>query len=288
MWSGLTRESPCRVSVRSNGCCDLARASRRALGKYLPLTALGDGVFFLSLKLMLHTSRAEPSDPAMDIRSRACWEASFRQQMSPRRLHAPEERVDVPLALGVVGACAMCLRVLVPTAVLNLPVFDSPSPLSYRAISCCGIHSVVGIRRHKEDTASAEILPANPSNPLQFASALQAAMFQIVLFVVRWAQNTWAKTGVIASAGILGLTDIDALVVSMAKDSGAQLAAEIAARAIAIGVLTNTLLKLVIGVVLGLRRFRRIVSVSLFTVALACAISLAWLRRGDSSENSFF
>ena len=48
--------------------------------------------------------------------------------------------------------------------------------------------------------------------------------------------------------------------------------------AIAIGVLANTLLKLVIGVVLGLRRFRRIVSVSLFTVALACAISLAWQR----------
>jgi uncharacterized membrane protein (DUF4010 family) len=81
-----------------------------------------------------------------------------------------------------------------------------------------------------------------------------------------------------ASAGILGLTDIDALVVAMAKDSSAQLAAEVAARAIAIGVLANTLLKLVIGMVVGLRRFRRIVSVSLFTAALACSISLAWLR----------
>jgi hypothetical protein len=32
-------------------------------------------------------------------------------------------------------------------------------------------------------------------------------------------QNTWGETGVIVSAGILGLTDVDALVVSMAKDS---------------------------------------------------------------------
>ncbi len=121
--------------------------------------------------------------------------------------------------------------------------------------------------------------PANPSNPLQVASALQMALlFQIVLFVVRWAQNTRGETGVLASAGILGLTDMDALVVSMARDSGAQLPAELAARAVAIGVLANTLLKLLIGIAVGLRRFRRIVSISLLSVALACAISLALLR----------
>jgi len=67
---------------------------------------------------------------------------------------------------------------------------------------------------------------------------------EIVLFAVRWAQYTWGEPGVFVSAGVLGLTDIDALVVSMAKDTGAQLPAETAAAAIAIGVLSNTLMKL--------------------------------------------
>ncbi len=80
------------------------------------------------------------------------------------------------------------------------------------------------------------------------------------------------------SAGVLGLTDIDALVVSMANDTAAQLTAATAAKAIAIGVLANTLLKLAIGIVLGVNRFRKIVLIGLSAVALASAISLVWLR----------
>jgi uncharacterized membrane protein (DUF4010 family) len=84
--------------------------------------------------------------------------------------------------------------------------------------------------------------------------------------------------GVFVSAGVFGLTDIDALVVSMAKDTAAQLPATTAAAAMAIGVLSNTLLKLAIGVVIGVKQFRRLVFVGLSAVALACGISLMWLR----------
>jgi uncharacterized membrane protein (DUF4010 family) len=105
-----------------------------------------------------------------------------------------------------------------------------------------------------------------------------AVLFQVVLFTVRWAHGTWGETGIFWSAGILGLTDVDALVVSMVKDTSAQLPIAIAARAIAIGILANTLLKLSIGVLIGVKQFRRIVLVGLLAVALACAASLAWLK----------
>ena len=80
------------------------------------------------------------------------------------------------------------------------------------------------------------------------------------------------------SAGVLGLTDVNALVVSMVKDAGAQLRITIAARVIAVGVLANTLLKFLIGVLMGVRQFRRNVLLGLLAVALACAASLAWLK----------
>ena len=105
-----------------------------------------------------------------------------------------------------------------------------------------------------------------------------AVVFQVVLFAVRWAQGMWGDTGIFLSAGVLGLTDVDALVVSMAKDAGTQLSIASAARAIAIGVLANTLLKLSIGVLIGAKRFRNIVLLGLLAVALACAASLAWLK----------
>ena len=77
---------------------------------------------------------------------------------------------------------------------------------------------------------------------------------------------------------MFGLTDIDALVISMAKDAAGRLSPANIAQAIAIGVLTNTLLKLVIGTVVGEKHFRRVVARGLGGMALASAASIAGLR----------
>jgi uncharacterized membrane protein (DUF4010 family) len=124
--------------------------------------------------------------------------SSTNVTLSFARTSRKEANVDVPLALGVVSASAvMCLRALVATAVLNPSVSLALVPYLIGPFFAAAFIAWWGIRRHKDDTASAEILPANPSNPLQFASALQmAALFQIVLFAVRWAQNTWGETGI--------------------------------------------------------------------------------------------
>lgn len=180
------------------------------------------------------------------------------------------------LALGVIGACAvMYVRVLVSTAVLNAAVV-LPLLLYFAApFLAAGLFSLWGARKY-HDTATPEKAPANP---LQFPAALQmAVLFQIVLFVVRWAQGAWGQTGVLVSAGVFGLTDMDALVVSMAKDAAGRLAPAVIAEAIAVGALSNTLLKLAIGVAFGRARFRRFVAAGLAVVAVVSAVSLAWLR----------
>jgi uncharacterized membrane protein (DUF4010 family) len=192
------------------------------------------------------------------------------------RASRSETDAATPLALGVVGASAvMCLRVLVATAVLNLPVSTALVPYLVAPFLAAALFAWWGIRKYKDATSLAEV----PSNPLQFISALQmAVLFQVVLFAVRWAQGMWGETGIFLSAGVLGLTDVDALVVSIAKDAGTQLSIAAAARAITIGILANTLLKLSIGVLIGAKRFRRIVLLGLLAVALACAASLAWVN----------
>lgn len=105
-----------------------------------------------------------------------------------------------------------------------------------------------------------------------------AVLFQIALFAVWWPQNTWEEPGVFISAGVLGLTDIDALVVFMAKDTGARWPAATAATALAIGVLFNTLLKLAVRMTIGVKQFRKVVGIGLSAVAVACVLSVLWLR----------
>lgn len=186
-----------------------------------------------------------------------------------------EAGIGFPLASGVLAACAvMCVRVIVATVVLNVAVAIRLLPYLVGPLVVAALIAWFGIRKQKEP-ASDEV---NTSNPLQFKMALQmVVLFQLVLFAVRWAQGTWGELGAFISAGVLGLTDIDALVVSMAKDTGAQLPAATAATAIAIGVLSNTLLKLAVGMIIGVKQFRKIVGFGLSAVAVACAVSIFWL-----------
>jgi uncharacterized membrane protein (DUF4010 family) len=80
--------------------------------------------------------------------------------------------------------------------------------------------------------------------------------------------SRWGTAGIYPTAAALGLTDVDALTVSMSRaDDG--MSADVAAQAIAIGVVTNTLLKLTLSIVLGAGRFRRIAAGGLLVLALA-------------------
>jgi uncharacterized membrane protein (DUF4010 family) len=202
--------------------------------------------------------------------------SSTNVTLSFARTSRRETDIGIPLASGVLAACAvMCVRVIIATAVLNLAVSVRLVPYLIGPLLVAALIARLGVREQKE-LPSVEM---NPSNPLQLRMALQmAVLFQIVLFAVRWAQSTWGEPGMFVSAGVLGLTDIDALVVSMAKDTNAQLPAATAATAIAIGVLSNTLLKLAVGVIIGVKQFRKVVGIGLSAVAVTCALSLFWLH----------
>jgi uncharacterized membrane protein (DUF4010 family) len=114
-------------------------------------------------------------------------------------------------------------------------------------------------------------------NPLQLVKALQmAVLFQAVLMLVHIAGRAWGESGILGSAALLGLTDVDVLTVSMARGAAGVVSVEAAARAIAVGVLSNTTLKLVIAVVLGNARFRAITGGTLALIIGVAGTALAW------------
>ena len=93
------------------------------------------------------------------------------------------------------------------------------------------------------------------------------------MVVITLVQRAWGTAGVYTTAAILGLTDMDALTVAMSRPE-ASLQVNTAARAIAIGILLNTLLKLALAVGLGRLTFRRRAAVGLVSLAAASAVGL--------------
>jgi uncharacterized membrane protein (DUF4010 family) len=100
-----------------------------------------------------------------------------------------------------------------------------------------------------------------------------AVTFQVVLFAVTWVRQMFGDLGLLVSGAVLGLTDVDALTISMARSAASGVAAHIAAQAIAIGILANCVLKLTLALTLGTSRFRRVSGITLAAMALAIVVS---------------
>jgi uncharacterized membrane protein (DUF4010 family) len=190
------------------------------------------------------------------------------------RASRTDPATDRALAVGAVAANAMVYpRVVAATAILNASVVPPLVPYLIAPALVAALVAVVGARR----SAAAGAPDVSVRNPLQLVAALQmAVLFQAVLMAVYLIRDTWGHSGVLTSAAVLGLSDVDALTVSMARGIAFTASPAIAATAIAVGVLTNTAMKLGLALFLGTRTFRAIAggALTLMLVAIGGALLL--------------
>lgn len=214
----------------------------------LPRIALVTGVLRPAVSIALLPILAPPFVLGAALVARALWQT----------------RGDRPLAVTIVDGSG------------TLPASDS-------ARSVTASKTMASEPDASATSASSEPTSPLPSrlvrfeNPLGLASSLQMALaFQVVLIVIAFMQERIGNTGVLASATLLGLTDMDALTVSMTRLSADVSLTKIAAEAIGIGVLSNTLLKLTLALVTGTRTYRTRVTLMLGAMAIASTVGL-WL-----------
>ncbi len=190
------------------------------------------------------------------------------------RLSATETRAGLPLALGVLTACTvMYLRVAALTAVLNPNLSLALIPYWVAPVLVGIVIAAVGLWR----SSPSDQETAPQANPLQVGAALQMALlFQIVLFALAAVKDHFGPTGILLSGAVLGLTDVDALTISMSKSAAAAEQVQIVAKAVALGCLSNSFFKLGIAILLGRGKFRRIVVAGFLAIILAAALSLAY------------
>lgn len=187
------------------------------------------------------------------------------------RTHTESGRV---LAAGVLGANVMLFpRVLIATAVLAPALAWAIGPAFVAPVAIGLVLLARGINGHAAPTDTPE-----DRNPLQIGAALQmAVLFQVVLSLVSLAELWFGEAGLYASAGVLGLTDVDALTISMAQRASDGTAVAVAAAALVLGILANTVVKTTIALVVGRGGFRTLATLGL--AAMAASLG-AWLMLG--------
>lgn len=187
-----------------------------------------------------------------------------------------EESLHAPLAYGVAGACLVLIpRVVIVSAVFNADVAARLAAILALPAVCGALIVGVGLSRLRRGEP-AGLAPAE--SPLRLAMAIKMAVaFQASLSLIA-VVSRWGTAGLYPTAAALGLTDMDALTVSMSRVDAA-VPPHIAAQAIAVGVVANTIAKLSLAGVLGVGRFRRVAVASLGVLAVATVLGIAIVRR---------
>jgi uncharacterized membrane protein (DUF4010 family) len=144
---------------------------------------------------------------------------------------------------GIILATAlMYLRLLAVIAVFNPALALSLAPRLV-VLSLLGLAFAAAQYRRARHGRAAVKAGEEPSNPLELsAAALFAVLFVVVSIVSSWVKSHYGETGIEILAAIVGFTDIDPFVLSLAQGTTA-LPATVAGAAILIATASNNVLK---------------------------------------------
>jgi uncharacterized membrane protein (DUF4010 family) len=188
------------------------------------------------------------------------------------RLSKSHQQQEGPLATGVVAASTVLfLRVAVAVAILDATLL----PVLARYLAAPFAAAIVALGLAWRSLRGSTVEPSTLKNPLQFRNAIEMALlFQVVLFAVFYMRQWIGDVGLLASGFVLGLTDVDALTLSMTRSVETGTTIESACRAITAGIIANSLMKAGIAIVIGTRRFAWQAAVSMIAMAAAGAAAL--------------
>ena len=181
-------------------------------------------------------------------------------------------------ALAVVLACTVMLgRVAVLVGAISPAALASTAPWLL-LIALPGIFFALWSWRHLSRAQPAGTAARQVQNPLNLRIAIQfAILYALVVLVVRWANDGFGGSGVYWASFFSGLTDLDAISLSLAQlQRAGNIAATEAARAVIIAAGANSLLKAVLAISLGGPALRLPIILVLGSTVLLSAIA-AWL-----------
>ncbi len=197
------------------------------------------------------------------------------------RYSRKHSEVATSLASGVIAACTVLVpRVLVISTALNPQVaarlvpLIAPAGLIGLAVLAFAWRYPGRLNTTSDEAAPAPLMAIDEKNPLRLWTAIKlAVVFQMAISTIALIRDMWTVEGLYGTAVLMGLTNADVLTVAMSSPS-TELLPVIAARAIAAGILANTLVKLGISAAMGTAKFRLVAGSVLLLMAASIALPL--------------
>lgn len=162
-----------------------------------------------------------------------------------------EPAVADACALAIVLACSvMVVRLIIEIVAVNRDLLPAVLPKFIGMLVAGAIISWWYYRRSREVmTTGGEV---ELRNPFELANALRfAALFALIQMIAKAAESHAGTGGLYVAAAVSGLTDVDAITLSIARMAAGGLEASVAANAILLAVGTNTLVKIGMAMSLG-------------------------------------
>lgn len=168
-------------------------------------------------------------------------------------------------AVAIVAAtCMMFARLLVLIGIVDRGLLGE---LTWSLGTMCvagGVLAYIMYRRRKEVAGGERV---SVKNPFALGPALKfGALFAVILVAVKAAQDYAGDRGLYVSSVIAGTTDADAITLSVANLHAQGLATDVAALAITLAAVTNTLVKIAIAWSVAGRGFAGSLAAPLLTV----------------------
>lgn len=162
-----------------------------------------------------------------------------------------DPKIGVAAALAVLLASTVMLaRMMVMVAVVFEPLLKVVV-LPIGAMSLGGlVASVVYYFRSRKNAVKSEEMKLE--NPFELKSAMKwAALFTLVLFAAKAATHYFGQGGSYVAGVITGTTDVDAITLTMSKLASEGLHAKVAATAIVLAAMSNTVVKAIMTISIG-------------------------------------
>lgn len=178
-------------------------------------------------------------------------------------------------ASAIVLACTiMYPRILIEIAVVNRSLLAFMWPMIL-ILTVSGVAASLLLLFGKRTQTTTDV---DLKNPFELMSAIKFGLvFALIIFVSKAAQEYLGSGGVYLAAGLAGLTDVDAITLSMANLAKESLSETTAAIAILIAVVVNTVVKASIAFTLGAASLRKFTLPGFGLVLVTGLALIAWM-----------
>lgn len=186
--------------------------------------------------------------------------------------------LSVYCAIAILAASSiMIVRVGIWVFVFNPTLMKNLlAPLGIMFIAAIGVPLILYIRNRDDKKSESDMPPGKPLNLK--GAAVFGLIYTFILLAVAYASSIYGERGIYIASGIAGLTDVDAITISVSRLAGQAIDIRNAQYAILIATMSNTIVKAVIALWAGSREMRRYILLGYGAVFVAGLVGFLLLQ----------